>query len=68
MSIAFKGMERVTHDESRIREAQYWAERGIAERVIAGWALAENNLLLRDQNEPEKRTGITLRRIPRSRG
>jgi hypothetical protein len=68
MPIVFKSVERVSHDESRIRDAQYWAKRSIAERVIAGWALAENNLLPRDEDEPEKRTGITLRRIPRSRG
>ncbi len=68
MPIVFKSVERVSHDEDRIRDAQYWAKRSIAERVIAGWALAENNLLSRDQDEPEKRTAITLRRIPRSRG
>ena len=63
MTIRFTAIERVTHDEDRVREARFWASRSIAERVIAGWELAENNLLGRDDDEPEKRTGITLRRV-----
>jgi len=65
MPIRFTAIQRVTHDEDRIREAHFWAGRSIAERVIAGWALAENNLIRRDDHEPEKRTGITLRRVAR---
>jgi hypothetical protein len=65
MPIAFTSIERVTHDDDRLREARYWAERTMAERVIAGWALAEDDLIPRDDHEPEKRTGFTLRRVAR---
>ena len=68
MSIVFTGIERVTHDQNRLREARYWSARSVAERVIAGWALRDNDLVTRDDHEPEKRTGITLRRVARSRG
>ena len=48
MPITFTGIQRVTHDQDRLREAEFWASRSMAERVIAGWALAENNLLPRE--------------------
>lgn len=67
MSIKFTAVDRVTWDEDRLREARFWASRSIAERVIAGWALRDNNLIRPDDNEPEKRTGITLRRVVRGR-
>jgi hypothetical protein len=63
MAIVFTGIERVTHEEDRLREAQYWAKRTIAERVIAGWALADDNLMPRGEDEPQKRTAITFRRV-----
>ena len=66
MPIVFTSIERVTHDQDRLREARYWSTQSIAERVIAGWALRDNNLMARDDHEPEKRTGTTLRRIARS--
>ena len=66
MPIRFTSIERVTHAEDRLREARYWAARSIAERVIAGWELAEDNFRLQGDDEPEKRTGITLRRVVRS--
>lgn len=72
MPIAFVSIGRVTHAEDRTREARYWAGRSIAERVIAGWTLADNNLIPRRgsliqkaDHEPEKRTGVTLRRVAR---
>ena len=65
MAIRFTGIRRVTHEEERRLEAEYWASRSMAERVIAGWALAEDNLLSGEQDEPEKRAGWTLRRVPR---
>jgi len=68
MSIRFTGIERVRHEEDHIREARYWESRSMAERVIAGWALADNNLLRGGGNEPQKRTGVTLRRVVRSKG
>ncbi len=67
MSIVFTTIHRVTHDEDRLREARFWATRTIAERVAAGWTLAENNLTRGDDHEPEKRTTITLRRVPSPR-
>jgi hypothetical protein len=65
MPIAFTSIERVTHDEDRKREALYWAQRSIAERVIAGWELRDNNPITREEHEPKERTGITLRRVVR---
>ena len=70
MSINFISIERVTHGEDRRREAHYWAQRTMVERVEAGWALADSNLTMREgdepnHDEPEKRTGFTLRRVSR---
>lgn len=67
MSINFIAVDRVAWDEDRLREARFWASRSIAERVIAGWALAENNLIQSDEHESEKRAGFTLRRVAGSR-
>ncbi len=68
MAIRFTAIARVTHEEDRVREARFWASRSIAERVIAGWELADNNLIRREDHEPEKRTGILLLRIDQARG
>ena len=74
MPIKFTSVERVTREEGLLREAEYWASRTMAERVKAGWDLAENNLLPQgnqnhqDHHEPEKRTTFTLVRVPRHRG
>jgi hypothetical protein len=65
MPITFTSIERVSFAEDRVREARYWAERSMAERVVAGWALADGDLTLRESDEQEKRTGITLRRVAR---
>ena len=67
MPIRFMTVNRVTWNEDRLREACLWATRSIADRVIAGWELAEENLTQPEDHEPEKRAGITLRRIS-SRG
>jgi len=67
MSINFTAVDRVTWNEDRLREARFWAMRPMAERVIAGWALADNNLIEPGEDEPEKRAGITLRRVPKGR-
>ena len=68
MAIRFTGIRRVTHEEERKVEAEYWASRSIAERVIAGWVLAEDDLLTGEHDEPEKRTAWTLLRVPRGGG
>lgn len=65
MSINFTCVDRVTRNDDRLREARFWAARSMAERVIAGWALAEDNLIRPEEDESQKRAGITLRRIPR---
>jgi hypothetical protein len=65
MTIHFTGIQRVTHAEDRQREAEYWATRTMAERVIAGWELAGNDLIQRDHHEQADRPAFTLRRIPR---
>jgi hypothetical protein len=58
--------ERVTFAEDRLLQAQYWAKKTIAERVIAGWDLADDNLMQRGStDEPEKRAAITFRRVER---
>ena len=63
-----KSVSRVTFKQDRLDEAQYWASRTIAERVKAGWDLAEDNLFQRKQeHEPEKRTTITFRSVERAR-
>ena len=67
MPIKFTGIHRVTHDEDRKLEAEFWASKTIAERVIAGWALAQGDLRRQEEDEPENRTGWTLRRIARGR-
>ncbi len=64
--IGFVGVYRVTHEQDRPREAEFWATKSIAERVIAGWELVKDDLMRGERNEPEKRTGWTRRRISRS--
>jgi hypothetical protein len=66
MTIHFTGIQRVSHEEDRQREADYWSKKTIAERVIAGWELAENDLVQRDHHEQAERPAFTLRRIPRA--
>lgn len=66
MAIKFLSVERVRFDEDRLKEARFWASRSIAERVIAGWELADENFRLREDDEPTERAAITLRRVPRS--
>lgn len=56
-------IHRVTHGEDHAREARFWACRTIAERVIAGWALADNSLVRRENHEPETRSSFTLSRV-----
>ena len=58
MTVQFTGARRVKHEESRRLEARCRAGKTMAERVIAGWGLAEDDLLKRDNDEPEKRTGL----------
>ena len=65
MPIRFTSIERVTHADDRLREARYWAGQSMAARVIAGWELAEDDFRLQGDDEPQKRTGITLRRVVR---
>lgn len=67
MTIRFLGIRRVTHEEDLRREASFWASKTVAERVIAGWALAADPLIRRGEDELPKRTGWTLRRIVRSK-
>ena len=62
------GVRRVTHEESERLETEYWASKTMAERVIAGWALRENDLIRRARggaNGDQKRTGWVLRRVTR---
>jgi hypothetical protein len=66
LPIKFLSVERVRFDEDRLKEAQFWASKSIAERVIAGWELADENFRLRDADEPKRTAAITLRRVPRS--
>jgi hypothetical protein len=66
MPIEWLGIERVTHEEDRLREARYWASKTIQERLSAGWALADHILFPEKSGGSEKRTGITLRRVPHS--
>ena len=66
MSLKVLSFERVTFAEDRLREAQFWATKSIAERVIAGWELADDDLIRRKhEHEPEKRTAVTFRRVKR---
>lgn len=69
--LKFISVERASHADARIRDAQYWATKTIAERVIAGWKLAEDDYSLRGASEQEKqpnpRPTITFRRVPRRR-
>jgi hypothetical protein len=67
MAIKFLSVERVRFDEDRQKEADFWGSKSIAERVIAGWELADDDFRLRETNEPTGRTAFTFRRISRSR-
>lgn len=59
--------ERVTFEEDRLQEAEYWAKKSIAERVKAGWDLAENDLFRhRRENEQTERAAVTFCRVEQS--
>jgi hypothetical protein len=70
----FKGIRRISHTQGRIDDAMYWASQPMAARVIAGWDLAEQDLMQRSVDvtagltteHQEKRTTFTLRRVRRS--
>ena len=63
-----KSVSRVSFEQDQLEEATYWASKSIAERVEAGWDLAEDTLFHRKQeHEPEKRTTITFRSVERGR-
>ena len=66
MAIQFLSVERVRFDEDRHKEAQFWASKSVAERVIAGWDLADETFRLREADEPKGRAAVTLRRVSRS--
>ena len=56
--------ETVTFAEAELRERELWASKTIAERVKAGWDLAENNLLQRQvEHGCEESAAITFRRV-----
>jgi hypothetical protein len=66
VSLRVISFERVTFAEDRLREAQFWATKTIAERVIAGWELADDELIQRRrEDEPEKRAIVTFCRVER---
>ena len=54
----------LTDSEKQRREAEFWASKSMAERVIAGWELAERSLTQEERDELQKRTGWTLVRVP----
>ena len=63
-----KSITRVTFEQDCVEEARFWASKTLAERVEAGWDLAEDNLFHRKQeHEPEKRTTITFRGVERGK-
>ncbi len=66
MAIQFLSFKRVTFEQSRQDEAEYWATKTMAERVIAGWELADERLVDLTGHEPQKRTGTAFFRVPQS--
>ena len=59
--------ERVTFEEERQQEADFWANKSVAERVKAGWDLAEYDLFQRRRNDEQaERAAITFRRVEQS--
>lgn len=66
MPIQCLSFKRVTFEQSRQEEAEYWATKTVAERVIAGWKLADERLVDLTGHEPAKRTTITFQRVPQS--
>jgi hypothetical protein len=66
MSIQFTKIERVRFDEDRQKEAAFWAQRSIAERVLAAWDLADDDLFAGERHEPEAGAAFSLRRVSQS--
>lgn len=66
MPIQFTKLERVRFDEDRQREAEFWATRSIAERVLAAWDLAENDLFAGERHEPKAGAAFSLCRVSQS--
>lgn len=65
MPIEVLSFEKVTFAEDERREVEFWASKTIAERVKAGWNLAENNLVQRVEHGCEESAAITFCRVQR---
>lgn len=66
MPIQFTKVERVSFQSDLRNEADYWAVRSIEERVIAGWQLAEDDLLRKVPDDSQGRATFSVRRVRRS--
>ncbi len=66
MTIQFTKVERVSCEDDLRKEAEFWAKRSMAERVLAGWQLAEDDLLRKVPDDPQGRTTFSVRRVRRS--
>ena len=66
MTIQFTKVERVSFEDDLRKEAEFWAKRSMAERVLAGWQLAEDDLLRKASDDPQGRTTFSVRRVRRS--
>ena len=66
MPIQFTKVERVGFEQDMRNEAAFWSKRSMAERVIAGWKLAEDDLLRKVPDDSQGRATISVRRVRRS--
>lgn len=60
-----KAVHRMTHEESRLFEIEYYRHKSLEERVIAGWALAETDYDIRRNHAETTPPAITLQRVRR---
>ena len=66
MPMKFLSIHRVTFEQSRQLEADYWAKKTMEERILASYERADEKLVDLAEHEPQKRTGISFFRVPQS--
>jgi hypothetical protein len=64
----FSAPRKLTHDAARQEQRAYWAGKSIAERLTAMTELNERLRRMRGIEIDQRKTGLTPRRIRRSRG
>jgi acylphosphatase len=70
-SLCITAIERVSHADDRVREARFWDSKSTAERVIAGWDLADSDPICPkdyDEDREQERRAVSIFVVLRAQG